>query len=132
MKVFIILTIFLLTTTALLRGTDKKVGDTVLVECNGVKEELTIDAIINAKLFNSGMVSFVNHETMRDLFNVPSSNQITFLTDLDLDTFVPKPLIQVTHSAKAAKYGTGIIRLVDGQIVEHVDVCDEDIVTVTA
>ena len=43
-----------------------------------------------------------------------------------------KTLIQVTHSAKAAKYGTSIIRLVDGQIVEHVDVCDEDIVTVTA
>lgn len=83
-------------TTALLKGTDKKVGDTVLVECNGVKQELTIDAIINGKLFNNGLISFVSHETMRDLFNVPSSNQITFVTDSDLDTFVAKlkPIIR--------------------------------------
>ena len=83
-------------TTALLKGTNKKIGDTVLVECNGVKEKLTIDAIINAKLFNGGIVSFVSHETMRNLFNVPSSNQITFVTDSDIDTFVPKlkPIIR--------------------------------------
>lgn len=43
-----------------------------------------------------------------------------------------KTLVQVTHSAKSAKYGTSIIRLVDGQIVEHVDVCEDDVVTVTA
>jgi putative ABC transport system permease protein len=83
-------------TTALLKGTDKKVGDTVSVECNGVKKELTIDAIIDAKLYNSGMISLVSHETMKKLFNVPSSNQITFTTDLDLDTFVKdlKPIIR--------------------------------------
>lgn len=83
-------------TTALLKSTDKKVGDTLLVECNGVKKELTIDAIIDAKLYNNGMISFVSHETMKNLFNVPSSNQITFTTDLDLDTFVKelKPIIR--------------------------------------
>ena len=102
-------------TTALLRGTNKKVGDTVLVECNGVKKELTIDAIINAKLFNSGMVSFVNHETMRDLFNVPSSNQITFLTDLDLDTFVPKL--------------KPIIRSIGATFITKEDMCEQNIET---
>ncbi|WP_455716473.1 ABC transporter permease, partial [Anaerosporobacter sp.] len=83
-------------TTALLKGTDKKVGDTISVECNGVKKDLTIDAIIDAKLYNNGMISFVSHETMKNLFNVPSSNQITFTTDLDLDTFVKdlKPIIR--------------------------------------
>lgn len=83
-------------TTALLKGTDKKVGDTIVVECNGVKQELTIDAIINGKLFNNGLISFVSHETMRDLFNVPSANQITFVTDSDLGTFSSKlkPIIR--------------------------------------
>uniref|UniRef100_UPI00286EFB8F ABC transporter permease n=1 Tax=Anaerosporobacter sp. TaxID=1872529 RepID=UPI00286EFB8F len=41
-------------TTALVKDTDKKVGDTILVECNGIRKELTIDAIINAKLYNNG------------------------------------------------------------------------------
>lgn len=38
-----------------------------------------------------------------------------------------KTLVQVTHSAKSAKYGTSIVRLVDGQITEQIDVSDEDI-----
>ncbi|WP_310603284.1 ABC transporter ATP-binding protein [Anaerosporobacter sp.] len=49
-----------------------------------------------------------------------------------INTKYNKTLVQVTHSAKSAKYGTSIIRLVDGQIVEHIDVCDEDIASVTA
>lgn len=82
--------------TALLKGTDKKVGDTIVVECNGVKKELTIDAIIDGKLFNNGMFSFVNLDTMKNLFNSPSPNDITLVTDLDLDTFVKelKPIIR--------------------------------------
>ncbi|WP_167958372.1 ABC transporter ATP-binding protein [Anaerosporobacter faecicola] len=40
-----------------------------------------------------------------------------------------KTLVQVTHSAKSAKYGTSIVRLVDGQIVEHIDVCEEESIT---
>lgn len=35
-----------------------------------------------------------------------------------------KTLIQVTHSQKSAKYGTSIIRLVDGEIVEQSDVLE--------
>ncbi len=33
-------------------------------------------------------------------------------------------LIQVTHSQSSAKYGTTIIRLVDGEIVEQSQVVD--------
>ncbi|HEX3078077.1 MAG TPA: ABC transporter ATP-binding protein [Lachnospiraceae bacterium] len=37
-----------------------------------------------------------------------------------------KTLIQVTHSAKSAKYGTTIVKLVDGEIVEQREVIEED------
>ncbi|WP_310603285.1 ABC transporter permease, partial [Anaerosporobacter sp.] len=35
-------------------------------------------------------ISFINHETMRQVFHVSASNQITFVTDLDLDDLVSK------------------------------------------
>ena len=42
----------------------------------------------------------------------------------DINVKYGKTLIQVTHSQSAAKYGTTIIRLVDGEIVEQSQVVD--------
>ncbi|WP_167958373.1 ABC transporter permease [Anaerosporobacter faecicola] len=77
-------------TKSQVKGTGKKIGDTVFVECNGVRRELTIDAIIDARLYNNGMVGYVSHDTIENQFNVPSANYITFRTDIDMDTFLPK------------------------------------------
>lgn len=92
-------------TTALVKGTDLKVGDTVLVESNGVKAELTIDAIINGKLYNSGLIAYVSHDTIQSVFNYPSANQITLLTNEDLETFVPKlkPIVRSIGSTFVTK-----------------------------
>lgn len=43
-----------------------------------------------------------------------------------------KTLVQVTHSAKSAKYGTRIINLVDGEITSQIEVCEEIQEAVTA
>ena len=43
-----------------------------------------------------------------------------------------KTLVQVTHSAKSAKYGTRIINLVDGEITSQIEVCEEIKEAVTA
>lgn len=43
-----------------------------------------------------------------------------------------KTLVQVTHSAKSAKYGTRIINLVDGEISSQIEVCEDIKEAVTA
>jgi len=77
-------------TTVLSKLIDKKVGDSVQITCNGLKQSLNISGIINGKLYNNSYFILIKNNTMKERYGIVSANTITFSTVMDLDATLAK------------------------------------------
>ncbi|HEX3022222.1 MAG TPA: FtsX-like permease family protein [Lachnospiraceae bacterium] len=83
-------------TSVVTRNSNKKVGDKITISCNGIKKELTINGVIEAKLYNNGYLVILKNETMKEQFGINSANSLTFDTSKDLDGIIKnmKPILR--------------------------------------
>lgn len=86
----------ILITTVISKITDKKVGDSIVVMCQGLEKSLKITGIIDGKLYNNGYFALIKNTTLKEQYGIPFANTLTFTTDGDVGNVLNqiKPILR--------------------------------------